>query len=63
MRLECAEAVRKAFRHPQLAPIVRVEQGGNVAAESGGSHADIHRDIEYRTSYDAYQFVLRMGWT
>ena len=29
--------------------------------ESRRSHADIHCDIEYRTSYDAYQLVLRMG--
>jgi len=62
MRLESAEAVRETLRHPQLAPIVRVEQSGNMPAESGRSQADIHCDIEYRTSYDAYQFVLRMGW-
>ena len=62
MRLERAEAVCKALRHPQLAPIVWVKQSCNVLAESGRSLADIHRDIEYRTSYDAYQFVLRMRW-
>ena len=62
MRLERAEAMRETLRHPQLAPVLRVEQSGNVPAESGRSQADIYCDIEYRTSYDAYQFVLRMGW-
>ena len=61
MWLERAEAMREPLRHPQLTPIVRVEQSRNVLAESGRSQTDIHRDIEYRTSYDAYQFVLRMG--
>ena len=39
----------------------QIEQGGNVLAESRRSRPNIHCDIEYRTSYDAYQFVLRMG--
>ena len=58
MQKPCA----KPFGTHSWLQLSQVEQGCNVLAESRRSLTDIHCDIEYRTPYDAYQFVLRMGW-